>query len=86
MQKKEQNPQVFARRLAAQMERAMERLRALGARMVKDNGRQMMYVPGDVCLRAAFSVEMYGETVATRKRRHKRHLRRNSLGKFRKGK
>ena len=86
MQKKEANAKAYAARMVEQFKKAMERLRKLGARMMEDRGRRVMYVPGNVCLCSSYPVDMFGTSVAANSRSHKQHLRANHLGKFRKGK
>lgn len=86
MQKKEANAKAYATRMVEQFKISMERLRKLGARMMEDRGRRMMYVPGNVSLFSSYPVDMYGTCVAANSRSHKQHLRANHLGKFRKGK
>ena len=60
MQKKEANAKAYAARMMEQFRKAMERLRKLGARMMEDRGRRVMYVPGNVCLCSSYPVDMYG--------------------------
>ena len=86
MQKKEANAKAYAARMMEQFRGAMERLRKLGARMMEDRGRRVMYVPGNVCLCSSYPIDMFGTSVAANSRSHKQHLRANHLGKFRKGK
>ena len=50
MQKKEANAKAYAARMVEQFKKSMERLRKLGAHMISDRGRRMMYVPGNVSL------------------------------------
>ena len=85
MQTKETNAMSFTARLKAQAARAMERLRALGARDIKVNGIRAMYIPGNVNMCASWSPDSYGEFIASRKRSQKHFLRANHLGRFRKG-
>lgn len=87
MQKKEPNALTFARRIAEQAKKAMERLRKLGAKEIEVlGGVKAMYVPGNVRVGAPLPVDMYGTHVAANSRRQKSFLRSNRLGKFRKGK
>lgn len=86
MQKKEENAKAYAARMVEQFKKSMERLRKLGAHMISDRGRRMMYVPGNVILCSSYPVDMYGTSVAANSRSHKQHLSANHLGKFRKGK
>ena len=67
-------------------QKAMQRLRELGARVVEESGRKLLYLPGNVNIQAAYPVDMYGSHVAANRRTHKSFLRSNHLGKFRKGK
>ena len=86
MQKKEANAKAYAARMVEQFKKSMERLRKLGARMMEDRGRRVMYVPRNVFLCSSYPVDMYGTSIAANSRSHKQHLRANHLGKFRKGK
>ena len=67
-------------------QKAMQRLRELGARVVEDSGRKLLYLPGNVNIEAAYPVDMYGSHVAANRRTHKGFLRRHKLGKFNKSK
>lgn len=82
---KESNTKNFAERIKAQMARAMERLRQLGAKQIMIGEIRALYIPGNVNISAPFSPDSYGEYIASRKRTHKHYLRTNHLGKFRKG-
>ena len=68
------------------LQKAVERLRNLGARVFEDRGRKLLYLPGNVNIASAYPVDMYGSHVAANRRTHKGFLRQNHLGKFRKGK
>lgn len=63
MQKKEENAKAYAARMVEQFKKSMERLRKLGAHMISDRGRRMMYVPGNVSLCSSYPVDMYGTSL-----------------------
>lgn len=76
----------YAKRASEQIVRAIQRLKALGAKQIVENGIKKMYLPGNVCIKHAYPVDMYGAHFAANGRRQKAYLRANHLGKFRKGK
>ena len=65
---------------------ALQRLRELGARVMEDKGRKLLYLPGNVNIQAAYPVDMYGSHVAANRRTHKGFLRAHKLGKFNRAK
>lgn len=59
-----------------QAKRAIERLRAAGAKEIRENGVNKLYVPGGYRLNEPIPVDTYGQYYANRKRTFK-HNRRN---------
>lgn len=66
-----------------QIQEAWRALSNLGAHRIDD---RTIYVPGNVNMRQPMAVDSYGEMIAARIGGHKAYLRKNFLGKFRKGK
>ena len=77
----------YAMRANEMAQKAMQRLRELGAKSIKTrSGVDAMYLPGNVNISHSYPVDMYGTHYAANGRRQKKFLRANHLGKFRKGK
>ena len=76
----------YAMRANEMAQKAIARLKSLGAKQIVVNGVKGMYLPGNVRINYSYPVDMYGTHFAANGRRQKSFLRKHNLGKFRKGK